>query len=216
MLRVLIADDQALFRNAVATVLSADTEIEVVAQASDGQEAIDLCTEEVPDLVLMDVRMPKVDGIEATRQIKAATPTTKIVMLTVSDADDDLFDAIKAGADGYVLKDLDPDDVAQIVKDVAGGSSIVTPRLATRLLGEFKTMAKKSDLAPRLSHRENEILEGIVAGKTNRGIAHQYGIAENTVKNHVRNILEKLHLGSRTEAAVWAVREGIVPDPKLD
>jgi len=159
---------------------------------------------------LMDVRMPKTDGIAATKAIKAATPATKIVMLTVSDSEEDLFGAIKAGANGYVLKDLDPEEVAQVVKDVAAGSSIITPMLASRLLVEFKSLSQKSELAPRLSTRELEILHGIVEGKTNRGIAHQHGIAENTVKNHVRNILEKLQLSSRTEAAVWAVREGVV------
>jgi DNA-binding NarL/FixJ family response regulator len=214
-IRVIVADDHALFRRGLEMVLESEPDIEVVAEANDGNEVIALSEQHMPDLVLMDVRMPGRSGIEATQSIKDAVPHTKILMLTISDEEEDLYDAIKAGANGYLLKEISIEEVAGAIRSVHMGQSLISPSMASKLLNEFAAMARKDEEkqqmpAPRLTEREMEVLTLVAQGLNNRDIAKQLFISENTVKNHVRNILEKLHLHSRMEAVVYAVREKLL------
>lgn len=214
-IRVMICDDHALFRRGLIMVLESEEGMDVVGEAEDGEEAIRKVEELAPDVVLMDVRMPRVSGIEATRQIAEVNPTAKILMLTVSDEEDDLYDAIKAGATGYLLKEISIEEVANAIRAVVSGQSLISPSMASKLLTEFTALAKKADEkqavpTPRLTERELEVLKLVAQGMSNREIASELYISENTVKNHVRNILEKLHLHSRMEAVVYAVREKLL------
>ena len=214
-IRVLIVDDHALFRRGLQMVLEQETDIAVVGEAGDGAEAIAVVQESMPDVVLMDVRMPKRGGIEATKQIKELAPHSKILMLTVSDEDADLYDSIKAGATGYLLKDTSIEEVGDAIRKVQDGQSLISPSMASKLLSEFATMVKRADEkqaapAPRLTDREMEVLKLVAKGRNNRDIAKELFISENTVKNHIRNSLEKLHLHSRMEAVVYAVREKLL------
>jgi DNA-binding NarL/FixJ family response regulator len=210
-IRVLLADDQALFRRGINAVLNGEDDIEVVAEAEDGKSAIELSEEFVPDVVLMDVRMPGLGGIEAARQIKTACPSTAILMLTVSDEEDDLYEAIKAGANGYLLKEVSVATVATAIRDAMNGESFLSPTMASKLLTEFSALSRREEQVERpvtfssLTQREIEVLQFVAVGETNRKIADKLGISENTVKNHVRNILEKLHLHDRMAAAMYAV-----------
>jgi len=197
-IRVLIADDHALFRHGLEMVLNEEDGIELVGQASDGAEAVQIFSEAVPDVVLMDIRMPKTTGIEAARQMKEVAPSAKIVMLTISDEEEDLFEAIRAGASGYLLKDIPLDEVAEAVRSVYGGQSLINPSMAGKLLTEFATLARR------------DVLRLVARGMNNRDIAKELFISENTVKNHVRNILEKLQIHSRMEAVMIAVREKLI------
>ncbi len=217
-IRVLIADDHALFRRGLEMVLQGEPGLELVGQASDGQEAVQIAGEVVPDVVLMDIRMPKITGIEAARQMKEVAPSAKIVMLTISDEEEDLFEAIRAGASGYLLKDIPLDELADSVRAVHGGQSLINPSMAGKLLTEFATLARrdaedepaKHAPAPKLTEREMEVLRLVARGMNNRDIAKELFISENTVKNHVRNILEKLQIHSRMEAVMIAVREKLI------
>ena len=211
-IRVMIVDDHALFRRGLNMVLEAEEGIEVVGEAGDGTEAIANAEEAMPDVVLMDVKMPKRSGIEATIAMKDLLPNCKILMLTISDEESDLYEAIKAGASGYLLKEISIEEVANAVRAVHAGQSLISPSMASKLLTEFATMVKRTDErqtlpAPRLTNRELEVLKLVARGSNNRDISKELFISENTVKNHVRNILEKLHLHSRMEAVVYAVRE---------
>ena len=214
-IRVLIADDQALFRRGLYVVLGTEEHIEVVAEAADGEEAIALAAELVPDVVLMDVRMPRINGIEAARRIRQDNPGTKVVMLTVSDDEEDLYEAVKAGANGYLLKEISVEEVAKAIRVVVQGQSLISPTMASKLLTEFNNLARKAEErqqypTPTLTTRELEVLKLVAKGMSNREIADALYISENTVKNHVRNILEKLHLHSRMEAVIYAVRERLL------
>src|SRR3954463_2378143 len=214
-IRVLICDDHSLFRRGLIMVLESEEGIEVVAEAEDGEEAIRKAEEAAPDVVLMDVRMPRMSGIEATRSIAEAVPTAKILMLTVSDEEEDLYEAVKAGATGYLLKEISIEEVANAIRAVVTGQSLISPSMASKLLNEFNTLVKRAEEkqqfpAPRLTDRELEVLKLVAQGMSNREIAEHLYISENTVKNHVRNILEKLHLHSRMEAVVYAVREKLL------
>jgi DNA-binding NarL/FixJ family response regulator len=215
VIRVLIADDQALFRRGLYVVLGTEDGIEVVAEAENGEEAVEKARELAPDVVLMDVRMPRVNGIEAARQIRGDVPTTKILMLTVSDEEDDLYEAIKAGANGYLLKEISVEEVAEAIRAVTQGQSLISPSMASKLLNEFNALVKRAEEkqqfpAPALTAREVEVLRLVAKGMSNREIAEELYISENTVKNHVRNILEKLHLHNRMEAVIYAVRERLL------
>ena len=217
-IRVMICDDHALFRRGLIMVLEAEDDIEVVAEAEDGDDALEKAVEFVPDVVLMDVRMPGVDGIEATRRIAEKVPTARILMLTVSDEEEDLYEAIKAGATGYLLKEVSIEEVAPAARAVVAGQSLISPSMASKLLGEFSNLAKRAEErtsvpTPRLTERELEVLRLVAQGKSNREIAGDLYISENTVKNHVRNILEKLHLHTRMEAVMYAVREKLLDIP---
>jgi DNA-binding NarL/FixJ family response regulator len=215
-IRVLVVDDHALFRRGLQMVLGQEDDVAVVGEAGDGTEALALANELLPDVVLMDIRMPRRDGIEACTAIKDAVPSAKIIMLTMSDEEGDLYEAIKAGATGYLLKEIPIDEVATAVRAVASGQSLISPAMAAKLLSEFATMMKRSDErptsvpAPRLTDRELQVLKLVARGMNNRDIAKELFISENTVKNHVRNILEKLQLHSRMEAVVYAVREKLL------
>ena len=214
-IRVLVVDDHALFRRGLEMVLAQEPDIELCGEASDGAEAVAKAAETLPDIVLMDVRMPKRSGIEACTAIKDVVPSAKIIMLTISDEEADLYDAIKAGAMGYLLKEISIDEVAAAIRAVHGGQSLISPSMASKLLSEFASMIKKGDSrqqvpAPKLTDREMEVLRLVAKGLNNRDIAKQLFISENTVKNHVRNILEKLQLHSRMEAVVYAVREKLL------
>jgi DNA-binding NarL/FixJ family response regulator len=219
--RVLIADDQALFRRGLFAVLSSEQGIEVVAEAEDGEEALAKAVELVPDVVLLDVRMPRMDGIEAARRIKEAVPSTKLLMLTVSDEEDDLYEAIKAGANGYLLKEVSVEEVAGAIRAVVQGQSLISPPMASKLLREFNALARQASEreqlpAPVLTPRELEVLKLVARGISNKDVAEHLFISENTVKNHVRNILEKLHLHSRMEAVMYAVRQHLLDPHRTD
>ena len=218
-IRVLIADDHALFRRGLEMVLDEEDDIDLVGQASDGTEAVAVAGESLPDIVLMDIRMPKSSGIEACRAIKEVAPSAKIVILTISDEEEDLFEAIRAGASGYLLKDIPLDEVAEAVRAVHGGQSLINPSMAGKLLTEFATLAKRDTeeeetaqhvAPPKLTDREMEVLKLVARGMNNRDIAKELFISENTVKNHVRNILEKLQIHSRMEAVMIAVRQKLI------
>ena len=211
-LRVIIVDDHALFRRGLEMVLENEPDIEVVGEAHDGQQAVDRTTELMPDVVLMDVRMPRRSGIEATQRIKELMPHVKIVVLTNSDEEADLYEAIKAGASGYLLKEISSEEVADAIRSVVQGHSRISPAMASKLLSEFQAMSKRTDdrqplAPPKLTERELQILRLVAKGLGNRDIAQQLFISENTVKNHIRNILEKLQLHSRMEAVIYAVKE---------
>ena len=208
-----VVDDQELFRRGLTMLLGVEEDIEVVGEAGDGVAATELAASAVPDVILMDVRMPKRSGIEACVAIKEVAPTARIIMLTVSDEEADLYDAVKNGASGYLLKDSSIDEVAQAIRVVADGQSLISPSMAIKLLDEFKQMSRSDRQqvpSPRLTDRELEVLKLVAQGLNNREIAKRLFISENTVKNHVRNILEKLQLHSRMEAAMYAVRENLL------
>ena len=209
-------DDQELFRRGLTMLLGVEDDIEVVGEAGDGVAATELAAAAVPDVILMDVRMPKRSGIEACVAIKDVAPTARIIMLTVSDEEADLYDAVKNGASGYLLKDSSIDEVAQAIRVVADGQSLISPSMAIKLLDEFKQMSRTDRQqvpSPRLTDRELEVLKLVAQGLNNREIAKRLFISENTVKNHVRNILEKLQLHSRMEAVMYAVREKLLDIP---
>ncbi len=214
-IRVLVVDDHALFRRGLEMVLAQEPDIEVVGEASDGAQAVEMAADATPDIVLMDVRMPRRGGIDACMAIKDAVPSAKIIMLTISDEEADLYEAIKAGAAGYLLKEISIEEVAAAIRAVHGGQSLISPSMASKLLTEFASMSKKRDdrhqvPSPRLTDREMEVLKLVARGMNNRDIAKELFISENTVKNHIRNILEKLQLHSRMEAVVYAVREKLL------
>ena len=215
-IRVLVVDDQELFRRGLTMLLSVESDITIVGEAGDGATAAALAAASAPDIVLMDVRMPKLSGIEAITAVRNAAPAARIVMLTVSDEEADLYEAIKGGASGYLLKDASTDEVAQAVRVVADGQSLISPSMAMKLLDEFKQMSRtdrSQPATPRLTERELEVLKLVAQGLNNREIAKRLFISENTVKNHVRNILEKLQLHSRMEAVMYAVREKLLDIP---
>jgi len=212
-MRVVLADDHPLFRNGVASLLVAWGH-EVVGVAGNGEEAITLVERLAPDLVLMDVSMPGLGGLEATRHLAASRPETAIVMLTASEDEDDLFAAVKSGARGYLLKNLEAGQLRSMIEAVGRGEAAISPATAARIIAEYARPAAAVVAAPdALTERETAVLRLVVAGRRNKEIAAELGISENTVKFHLRNILEKLHAESRTEVATRAVREGLVgPD----
>ena len=215
-IRVLVVDDQELFRRGLTMLLSSEEGIEVVGEAGDGVEGTTLAESVAPDVVLLDVRMPKRSGIEACVAIKESVPSAKIIMLTVSDEEADLYEAVKSGAAGYLLKDSSIEEVAQAVRVVSDGQSLISPSMAVKLIDEFKQMSRpEKGQVPglRLTERELEVLRLVATGMNNREIAKQLVISENTVKNHVRNILEKLQLHSRMEAVMYAVKEKLLDLP---
>ena len=213
--RVLIADDQPLFRRGLWVVLGTDDRIEVVAEAENGEEAIARAVELVPDVILMDVRMPRLNGIEAARVISQQVPTTKIIMLTVSDEEDDLYEAIKAGATGYLLKEISVEQVAEAIQAVVQGHSLITPSMASKLLTEFQKLSTRTEGAaqlasPTLTPRELEVLKLVAEGHSSDEIAELLVISRKTVHRHRANILEKLGMRHRVDLTRYAIRRGLV------
>jgi len=215
-MRILIADDHTLFRESLGSLL-ASRGLEIVGQAREGHEAVELARSLRPDVVLMDLSMPGLDGLGATRLISAEMPEVKVVILTASDDDAQLFEAIKSGAQGYLLKNLESKELFALLEGVGRGEPALTPRLASKLLQEFARPprpAAESHDPDALTDREREVLELLVRGVTsNRKLAKQLGVSENTVKFHVRNILDKLHLHNRAQVVGFALRHGIVAPP---
>lgn len=211
-MRVLLVDDHALFRAGLASLLQASG-LDVVGQASDGEEAVAKATELHPDLIFMDITMPRRNGLEATRAIKTLLPETTIVMLTVSDDEADLFEAIKSGAEGYLLKNLREQEFAEFLLRLERGEALMSQGLAQKLLAEFarlKTAESREQLLQQLSDREQEVLRLVASGATNREVAEALFISENTVAFHMKNILTKLHLRNRAEVTRWAVEHGLL------
>ena len=209
-MRVMLVDDRPLVRNGIASLLRAHGH-EVVAEANDGFEALELVGGASPDLILMDIQMPGMGGLEATRLIKAQHSETKIVILTVSDDENDLFEAVKSGAHGYLLKDLEAPQFFEALDAIDRGEAVIPTRLAGNLLAEFRSKSQGAqDLDPSdsLSPREREVLDLVSQGLTNKEVAERLYVSENTVKYHMKNILDKLHLRNRSQVIAWAARRG--------
>ncbi len=215
VVRVLIVDDHTLFRRGIAAVLANQENLEVVGEAVDGLEAIEKAKEIAPDVILMDLNMPNCSGLEATQALQTEMPQVNILVLTVSDKEEDLFAAIKFGAKGYLLKNTEPEELIHAIFHIAQGGVIVSPLMATTLLTEFKDLSagveRESILGTEadLSPREGEVLQLVAQGASNKKIADSLFISENTVKTHLRSIMEKLHLANRSQAAAYAVEKGL-------
>ena len=216
-LHIMLVDDHILFRQGVRHALESEPDFEIVGEAADGGEAIQLARVLSPDIILMDVNMPVVDGLEVTRRLRINLPRAAVIMLSAYDDDEQLFQAIKVGASAYFPKDVHPDDLAEGIRRVGKGEYIINdsllsrPLLAARVLQQFRQMASGSEVEPffaPLSPREMEILECIAKGSSNKEIARELKISDQTVKNHITSILRKLNVNDRTEAAVYALRHG--------
>lgn len=214
--RILVVDDHALFRMGVATLLRDTEGFTVVGEARDGREAVARAQTLTPDVVLMDIYMPNMDGLEATRRIKQAMPSTRIVVLTISEEDQNLFEALKAGAHGYLLKSVEPEELFRTLRGIVRGEAFLTPSMAAKLLEEF-TRKKGLDPVARelaaISPREREVLGLLTRGAVNKEIAVTLHISENTVKNHLKSIMEKLHAENRVQVVAYALRKGLVKEP---
>ncbi|MBI4283741.1 MAG: response regulator transcription factor, partial [Chloroflexi bacterium] len=215
-IKVLVVDDHALFRRGIVAVLANQEGIEVVGEASDGLESIEKTREITPDVILMDLNMPRCSGLEAIQALQTEMPQVNVLVLTVSEMEADLFAAMKFGARGYLLKKAEPDELVHAILHVAQGGAIVSPLMASKLLTEFKDLStgveKKAaeEANADLTSREEEVLRLVAQGSTNKEIAEALFIAENTVKTHLRSIMEKLHLANRSQAAAYAVKRGLV------
>jgi DNA-binding NarL/FixJ family response regulator len=217
-IRVLLADDHELFREGLANILNAQPDFEVVGEASDGLEVLVKARRLTPDLILMDIGMPGCDGVEATQRVKDELPDIIIVMLTVRNEDEKLFEAIKIGAQGYLLKSIRSRELLSMLRGAVRGEAAITPALGGRMLEEFRRLSRQApavleDEVTTLTHREQEVLSLVAQGATDKEIAETLVISIHTVKTHMRNILSKLHLGHRHEAALYALREGLIPSP---
>ena len=223
-IRVLVVDDHVLFRVGITNILSREADLDVVGEADDARSAVDAALETSPDVVLMDVSLPPPGGIETTGRIKRELPSTAVIVLASAEDEDDLFDAIKAGAAAFILKDVGPDDLVQIIRRVSNGEYLINdkvfsrPTVASRVLKEFRELAVYgSDAQPifaPLSPREVEILDNIAQGMTNKQVAYALSISEQTVKNHMSSILRKLSVNDRTQAVVYAMRQGWIKMPE--
>jgi len=209
-IRVLVVDDHPVVRQGLRAFLDLQDGIEVVGEAADGGEAERLVLELVPDVVLLDLVMPKVDGIGAIHRMRAVSPATRILVLTSFADDDKVFAAVKAGAAGYLLKDVNHADLADGIRTVHRGESLLHPTVAAKLMREFAQPDRRDASPDRLTEREMEVLRLLAKGMSNKEIASELGVAEKTVKSHVSNLLQKLHLADRTQAALYAVRERLV------
>lgn len=216
-IRVLVVDDHSLFRKGVAAALADYSDIQLVGEASDGQQALTKAGEMDPDVVLMDISMPGMDGLEATKRIKTEHPDIKIVILTIAEEDQNLFEAIKSGAQGYLLKNVEPRELAEMLRGVFRGEAPISRTMASKILAEFARQAQDTSAGDQpgahLTRREREVLGLVASGSTNKEIAIALGISRSTVKNHLQNILEKLHLDNRVQAAAFALREGLTSGP---
>src|SRR5919198_1868833 len=211
--RVLLVDDHELVRQGIGAMLQGSSDIEVVGQARTGREAIEVARRELPDVVLMDVRMPDMDGLEATRKLKEERPRTAVVMLTMHDNPAYLRDAVRAGAAGYLLKDVSKNELVDAIRQVATGGAFIESQMLKGMLSEMKPGATVPSAARNLTKREREILALVAEGMSNREIADRLVLSPETVKSHVAAILEKLNVSDRTQAAIYAVRNGLVEQP---
>ena len=215
-IRILLVDDQALFREGLQTLLSVHDDLQVVGEAGNGQEAIEAVEKLLPDVVLMDLRMPVLDGVAATRQLTQSAPNSRVIVLTTFDDDDTIFDGLRAGAVGYLLKDVPSAKLVEAIRAAARGESFLQPSVAAKVVAEFsrmsglKTTDPQQELVEPLSEREMEILGVLATGASNREIANALFITEGTVKNHVTNILGKLGVRDRTQAALKAKELGLI------
>jgi DNA-binding NarL/FixJ family response regulator len=218
IIRVAVVDDQKLFARGLSGLVELLPGVEVVGVAYNGDEAIALCRKEEPDVVLMDISMPKLDGISATREIKALLPRTAVVILTGHEEDEHVFEGIKAGAQGYLLKDSEPEDLSRAIHTVFAGDTIIAPDLAQKMLTTFEggRPTGSAHLAPPLTERELEVIKALAQGMSDRQIARSLSISEKTVRNHTSNIYRKLHIFDRTQAVIYAVREGVIDVQDLD
>lgn len=205
--RVIVVDDHALVRSGLATLLRA-WGFDVVGEAANGRLAVEVVRESEPDVVFMDINMPEMNGIEATRAIKAQFPNTRVVILTVSDDEQDLIDAIRGGADGYLLKNMEQDELESMVGHLSRGEPVVPPALAIKLLAEFRDESRTPK--PELTERESQVLREVASGATSREIGQRLDISENTVNFHLKNIFSKLHLRNRAQVVAWAAEHGYV------
>jgi len=209
LIRVLVADDHAIVRKGICALLDTEPDIEVIGEAQDGQQVIAEAQRLRPDIILMDLVMPGTDGVEAIRRIRAARPEVRILVLTSFCGDDKLFPAIRAGALGYLLKESGPEELVRAIRQVHGGESALHPSIARKVLQGLCQPVSHGPAADALTDREIDVLRLVAVGQTNGEIADRLGISEATVRTHVSNILAKLHLYSRTQAAVYALREGL-------
>jgi NarL family two-component system response regulator LiaR len=208
---LLLVDDHAVVRGGVRAYLETQPDLQVVAEAGSGEEAVQLAAEHVPDVVLMDLVMPGMDGVETTRRVREVSPRSQVVVLTSFHDDTHIFPAIKAGAISYLLKDIGPNELAEAVRAAARGEAVLHPKVAARMMLELRgNRVQTTNPYTGLSEREQEVLKLIAEGLSNATIAERLVLSEKTVKSHVSNILNKLHLADRTQAAVFAWREGVV------
>ena len=216
-IRILLADDHSLFRRGVRGALADQSDIEIVGEAADGLQVIAKARELTPDIILMDICMPGMNGLEATRQVKAEFPDIKIVILTIGEEDQNLFEAIKSGAQGYLLKDVEPQHLVEMLRGVFRDEAPISRSTAAKIVSEFARQAREADAGDRseasLTAREKEVLGLVAGGATNKEIAAVLGTSPSTAKNHLQNILRKLHLGNRVQAAAYALRGGLAPIP---
>jgi DNA-binding NarL/FixJ family response regulator len=212
VIEVLIADDQTMVRSGLRLILEAESDIVVTAEAGDGEEAVRVAKREKPDVVLMDVRMPNMDGLEATRQITEANPDTKVIVLTTFDIDDYVYGALRAGASGFLLKDAGGDQLIDAIRVVASGEALIAPSVTKRLISEFARRPESAEVdgLDELTERELEVLAQVARGLSNAEIAEELYVSETTVKTHVSHILTKLHLRDRVQAVVVAYESGLV------
>ena len=216
-IRVAVVDDQRLFTRGLSGLVGMLSGVEVVGVAYDGEEAIALCRREEPDVVLMDISMPKMDGISATREIRSLLPQSAVIILTAHEEDERVFEGIKAGAQGYLLKDAELEDLSRAIRTVYAGDTIIAPELAQKMLSTFQSGGPKgSRLVPPLTERELGVIRALARGQSDRQIAHSLGISEKTVRNHTSNIYRKLHIFDRTQAVIYAVREGVIDVEDLE
>jgi NarL family two-component system response regulator LiaR len=209
-IRVLIVDDHTIVRKGIRALLAEIEGMEVVGEADNGQEAVTQADRLRPDVILMDLAMPKMDGIEATRQIKASQPESRILVMTSFAADDKVFPAIKAGALGYLLKESAPEDLVQAIRQIHRGESSLHPTIARKVLQEITHPSDRPPTPNPLTEREAEVLRLVAQGLSNQDIARKLNISDPTVRTHVSNIMSKLHLATRIQAALYALREGLV------
>lgn len=215
--KVLVVDDHTLVRRGISAVLAGSDSLEMVGEAADGLEAIEKARELTPDVIVMDLNMPRCTGLEAIQALQTEMPQVKVLVLTISEMESDLFAAMKFGATGYLLKQVEPEDLVHAILYIAQGGVIVSPKMAAALMGEFKNPVSEEAVPAAadgvISPREGEVLQLVAKGATNKEIADSLFISENTVKTHMQSIMEKLHLANRSQAAAYAVGKGLVRNP---
>jgi DNA-binding NarL/FixJ family response regulator len=217
IIRVTVVDDQRLFTKGLSGLVDMLPGVEVVGVGHDGEEGVTLCREEEPDVVLMDISMPQMDGISATREIRDLLPQSAVIILTGHEEDEHVFEGIKAGAQGYLLKDAEPEELSRAIRTVHAGNTIIAPELAQKMLNTFESGGPRSSrLAPPLTEKELKVIRALAQGMSDKQIAGSLGISEKTVRNHTSNIYRKLHIFDRTQAVSYAIREGVIDVEELE